>query len=212
MPAFTVNRNYPYSIPADPADVPAALQALAEAIDDDVCALTEGVTGRPSARFRGTGTYASESTAFPLTAPPDASFFRVPFDTEDFDTANVTMQSMEVGNRLILPEEPGFYFALATVQVPTMTLATTVNFMGVQIRKGDASLPTLGATRLAGTSHNIPVNADDRNVRLFSVGCGAFMNGTTDAFCVEFRADTTPDVAQYVINERSLTVIRMTQS
>jgi hypothetical protein len=36
MPAFTPNRNYPYSLPSDPADVPEAIQDLAEAINDDV--------------------------------------------------------------------------------------------------------------------------------------------------------------------------------
>lgn len=206
----TPNRLYPYADPADPADVAGHLQEMAEAIDADVCALTDAVASRPSARFRGTGTFVSESTAFPLTAPPFPSFFRLPFNIEDYDTADVDMQPQEVGNRLIKPNQAGFYFCLATLQVPTLTLAATVNFMGFQLRKGNAASPLLGATRLSGDSHNIPVNADDRNVRIFSVGGGSFMNGTTDAFCLEFRADTTPDVAGYPVYERSLTLIKMT--
>lgn len=213
MPANTPNRTYPYSVPADPTDIPGALQALAEAIDADVCALINGVAGRPVAQFRGTGTFASPSPSEALSPPPSDVFYRVPFDVEEFDTANVTMQSMEIENRLIFPEDPGFYFALATVQVPILTTAgATVNFMGLQIRKGSTAIPQALASRLVGGSHNNPVDANDRNVRVMSVGCGAFMNGTTDAFCVEWRADTTPNVAEYVIGERTLTILKMTQS
>lgn len=209
MPAFTVNRGYPYSLPTDPADVPAALQSLAEAIDDDVCSLTNSIAGRPASRFRGTGTFDSFTTSLGFTV----GTVRVPFDTTDFNTVPATMQSQEVGNRLIKPDVPGFYFVLGTVYVPVMTVAgTTVNFMAIQIRKCDASSPLTNGTRLVGSSHNVPVSADDRNVRVFSVGTGVFMNGTTDAFSLEFRADTTPDVASYTINERTLTFMRMTQS
>jgi hypothetical protein len=215
MPALTPNRFYPYSLPGDPADVPAALQALAEAIDADVCALQDGLSGRPVARFRGTGTYDSPSPTHPVNSPPTPYTDRVPFDTVDFNTANVTMMSSAVGQRLIFPEDPGFYFALATVYVPVLTVAgATVTYMGLQLRRGDATNPTslLPAPRLGGSGHNVPVDANDRNVRVLSLGVGAFMNGTTDAFSVEFRADTTPDVAAYTIGERTITILKMTQS
>lgn len=216
MPAFTVNRGYPYSLPADPANVPAALQSLAEAIDDDVCALQNGLTGRPVARFRGTGAYASTSTSRPFVNSPATPYDdRIPFDTTDFNTANVIMTSPDVGQRLIFPDDPGFYFALATVYVPTNTTAgATVNFLGLQIRRGDFTNPTslLTAPRLGGCSHNVPVDANDRNVRVMSLSVGCFMNGTTDAFSVEFRADTTPDTASYVIGERTITILKMTTS
>ncbi len=190
------------------------LQRLAEAIDTDVCAIGAGLTGRPVSRFRGTTPFASPSTSQPLSPPPSDTFYRVPFDTVDFNTANVTMQSMEIGNRLIFPEDPGFYFAVATVYVPPLTIAgATVNYMGWQIRKGDIGTPTAIAGRVSGSSHNLPVSAaDDRGVRLMSVSAGIFMNGTSDAFSIEWRADTTPDVAEYVLNERTLTVLKMTQS
>lgn len=212
MPAFTVNRNYPYSVPTDPADVPGALQALAEAIDDDVCDFGNGLTGRPVARYRGTGTYASLSTSAPLSPPPTDSYYRLPFNVEEFDTMGCEMQSMEVGNRLIFPTNPGFYFAFATVFVPTMTLATTVTFMGLQIRRGSLATPPNLASRLTGTSNNVPVDLVDSSMRLMTVGCGIQMDGVDNALCVEWRADTTPDVAEYVIGERTLTLMRMTQS
>jgi len=80
--------------------------------------------------------------------------------------------------------------------------------------RGDYTNPTSLATapRLGGTSHNVPVDANDRNVRVLSLAVGCFMNGTTDAFSVEFRADTTPNTAGYVIGERTITILKMTQS
>lgn len=216
MPATTVNRDYPYPLPTDPTDVPGDLQRLAEAIDADVCALQDGLTGRPVARFRGTAPFTSESTARAnVNAPATPYDDRIPFDTEDFNTANVIMTSTDVGNRLIFPDDPGFYFALVTVYVPIFTVAgATVTYMGLQIRRGDFTNPTslLPATRLAGCSHNVPVDAYDRNVRVMSLTVGCFMNGTTDAFSVEFRADTTPNTAGYAIGERTITILKMTES
>lgn len=206
MPANTVNRLYPYSVPGDPADVPAALQSLAEAIDDDVCALINGVTGRPVAQFRGTGQYHSFTTSLGAGFPP-----QLPFDVEEFDTANVTLQSQELGNRLVFPEDPGFYFALAMVQVPTSTHAVPMDML-VSITKGDITSPATPRTRLAVCSHNINVSPDDRDMRLFTLSTQVFMNGTTDGFSVEFFADSTPDVTEYVIAERRLTILKMTQS
>ena len=216
MVAFTPNRAYPYSTAGDPADVPAGLQALAEAIDNDVCALQNGLAGRPVARFRGTGPFISESTARAnVNAPATPYEDRIPFNVTDFNTANVIMTSPDVGQRLIFPDDPGFYFALVTVYVPVFTIAgATVNYMAVQIRRGDFTNPTslLTAPRLAGCSHNVPVDAFDRNVRVMSLGVGCFMNGTTDAFSVEFRADTTPNTSGYEIGERTITILKMTQS
>lgn len=214
MPATTPNRLYPYPTNADPTDVPGDLQRLAEAIDADVCTIEASLSGRPVSRFRGTGSFASPSTSAPLSPPPSDSFYRVPWNATDFNTANVVMQSQEVGNRLLFPDDPGYYYVVATVYVPPMTISgATVNYMGLQIRKGSTAAPTGPTTRLAGSSHNLPVSAaDDRGVRLMSVTCGSFMNGTTDAFCVDWRADTTPDVAEYVISDRTITILKMTQS
>lgn len=216
MPLNTPNRLYPYPIPADPTDIPGDLQRLAEAIDDDVCALQNGLTGRPVARFRGTGPFISESTARAnVNAPATPYDDRIPFNVTDFNTANVIMTSPDVGQRLIFPDDPGFYFALVTVYVPVFTIAgATVNYMGLQVRRGDFTNPTslVPAPRLAGSSHNVPVDAFDRNVRVMSLGLGAFMNGTTDAFSVEFRADTTPNTSGYEIGERTITILKMTTS
>ena len=216
MPGTTPNRFYPYPFPTDPTDVPGDLQRLAEAIDADVCALQDGLTGRPVARFRGTTPFVSESTARAnVNAPATPYDDRIPFNVTDFNTANVIMTSPDVGQRLIFPDDPGFYFAVATVYVPVFTIAgATVSYMGLQIRRGDFTNPTslVPAPRLGGTSHNVPVDSFDRNVRVLQLAVGCFMNGTTDAFSVEFRADTTPNTAGYAIGDRTITILKMTQS
>jgi hypothetical protein len=211
MPANTPNRLYPYPLPADPFDVPGDLQRLAEAIDDDVCALTNGVVGRPVSRFRGTSDYASPSPALDLAISP-AVRFRVPFDLIDFNFANVTMQSQAFGNRLLFPEDPGFYRVVGIQYMPNLTLAASVEFLALEIRKCDVTNPSAQGIRVDGNASRIPVAADDRNARALTIGTAVFMNGTTDAFSLEWRADTTPDVAEYVINERSMTILKMTQS
>lgn len=208
MPANTANRGYPYSLPTDPADVPGALQALAEAIDDDVCALTESVTGRPSSRFRGTGVFESFTTSLGSTVGTR----RLPFDTTDFNDVPATVLSQEVGFRLIQPDVPGFYAVVATLDVPVLTFAATIAQMRLEVRRCDSTNPSLDGTLLAGTTHHFAVDGVDRNVRRFSVGTASFMNGTSNAFSVEFFADTTPDVPSYAVNERSLTILRMTTS
>lgn len=213
MAAITPNRNYPYSTAGDPADVPFALQALAEAIDVDVCTLIDGVAPRQVARIRGTGSYASPTPSVAIGSPPFPSFNRVPFDTVDFDTVGIELQSQDPLNRLMKPTVPGFYFAIATVFVPVLTTAgTTVSFLDISINRGNASAPASVASRQASSSHNVPSISFGGPVRVFSVSSGGFFNGTTDAFSVNFRADTSPNIASYPIGERSLTILRMTQS
>lgn len=211
MPAFTVNRGYPYPLGSDPADVPGALQSLAEAIDDDVCAFQDTIANRPAARFVGTGPFASVSPTHPVNSPPTPYTDRIPFNVEVFNTANIVMMSEAVGYRLIWPQDPGFYFAVVTVSIPQLTLAATTDYLGLQVRRGDGTNPTslVPAPRLAGTSN--PVGSGPQG-RILSLGLGVFMNGTTDAFSVEFRAATNPAVSEYVIGDRSITILKMTES
>lgn len=214
MPAFTPNRGYPYPLPTDPADVPQAFEDLANAIDNDVCALANGVIARPASRFRGIAPYTSPTTQNLIDMQAIQFTARLPFDTTDFNTANVTLQPMEAGNRLVFPEDPGFYFALATVTIPVLTIATTPDFFSLTFHKADVTVPNsivLGQ-RLGATSNFVAVDANDRNVRLMSLGVGCFMNGTTDAFSVEFLAETMPAVSGYALGERTITILKMTQS
>jgi hypothetical protein len=62
MPAFTPNRNYPYSINSDPADIPAAIEALARAVDLDVENLDNSILQRP---FAKASSHSTTPQAFP---------------------------------------------------------------------------------------------------------------------------------------------------
>lgn len=209
MPTFTANRGYPTPVPGDPNDVPGDIQALAEAIDADVCDLLNGVVGRPVARIRGTGTFPSLSAAG-IAGTPQVN--RLPFDTVDFDPFGLLeLGDQTINNRQVRVTQAGYYFAVATVQVPVFTTAgVTVSYNRLQVRKGNITTPgVVAANRITADSHNIPVNNDDSNVRLMSAAGGQFFNGTTDAFSIEFQAITSPTTAEYPVNERTLTVLRM---
>jgi hypothetical protein len=211
MATTTPNRLYPYPNAAgDPNRIPADLQALAEAIDTDVCQLLLGVVGRPVARVRGTGVFQSQSAA----GIGGNTINRVPWDTIDFDPFGLLeLQDQTPGQRLIRITQPGYYMAFASVQIPTFTTAgVTVNYLRWQLRQGLSSSPATLATRLSGHSNNIPTNADDGNVKILTTAAGAFFNGTTHSYSVEFQAVTSPNTPSYPINERTLTIMRMTQS
>lgn len=51
MPTPTPNRGYPAPVNSDPADVPGALQALAEAVDTDLATFPEQIRTRPFFRL-----------------------------------------------------------------------------------------------------------------------------------------------------------------
>lgn len=213
MATTTPNRGYPYpNLGTDPNDIPGDLQALAEAIDADVCTLLNGVVGRPVARIRGTGTFQSLSAAG-IVGQPQVN--RVPFDTVDFDPFGLLeLGDQTINNRMVRVTQPGFYMAIMTIQVPTFTTAgVTVNYNRWQMRRGNVTTPSVVAgVRISADSHNIPTNNDDANVRLMSAAGGAFFDGITDAYSCEFMAITTPTTPEYPVNERTLTVLRMTES
>lgn len=75
MVLFTPNRSYPYSEPTDPADVPAALQAFAEAVDNDLETRDAVIRSRPYAKVRGAT----------IQSTPANSNDSLRWDIEDFD-------------------------------------------------------------------------------------------------------------------------------
>lgn len=108
MPANTVNRMYPYSLPTDPADVPGALQSLAEAVDDDITANLAPAALLPRAlgHMRSSGTQ---------TVPPNIETplaYQIQFN----DTDNmVNVVSSPTALRI---NTSGFYMFHCLVSVP----------------------------------------------------------------------------------------------
>jgi hypothetical protein len=89
----------PYPAPADPADVPADMQELADQLE-----IVLGQLGRPSCRLR-------HSVAVTI---PATSIFMQPFDTEVFDIG--AMHDAANNSRLVFPQA-GRYVVGASVVV-----------------------------------------------------------------------------------------------
>lgn len=203
----TPNRGYFYPAAGDPNQIPADLQALAEGIDSDICDDITNPATRPVAQLRGTGTFMSLSAS----GIGGAQINRVPFDTIDFDTIGVTLMDQSINNRMIKLPVPGYYFVAATIQVPTFTVAgVTVTYLRWQIRLGQSLVPAAVAIRQSGDSANIPTNADDGNVKLLATSAGVFASGGNDSLSLEFQAITSPATAEFPVNVRTVTILKMT--
>lgn len=107
MPAFTPLRGYPYSIPADPTDVPGAIQDLAEAIDTDIATIRAAFPRRPSVQVSSTAPQLTGTlgTNTPLT-----------FDRVDFDSGGVLTN--DLWRQGWLNPGPGVWLVLGRVAVP----------------------------------------------------------------------------------------------
>jgi hypothetical protein len=105
MVAFTPNRNYPYSTPTDPADVPGALQSFAEAVDDDLETRDAVINTRPYVKLRG-------ATTTPVTINANNL---LPFDIEDFDTDG--MADLTVSRTDITIQTAGFYWVYGRLRI-----------------------------------------------------------------------------------------------
>lgn len=192
MPAFTANRNYPYSVPTDPADVPTALQSFAEAVDADIQALKDTVKGREVGRVRGTGAF--------LTSSAGGNSSDLPYSFADIVTTPGLFM-MSANNTRVTPLLPGFWFVVGSVAYPRTTSGTPRNGFGVRLRRN--------AMEMVQNINHLPPSASD-GIRTISLSTGMPMNGTTDFWVLEFETRTASSTTDtYIVNDRSLTFIRM---
>lgn len=163
MPSFTP-RGYPYSDPTDPADVPQAIEDLAEAIDPDVQARADSIS--PREMFHLTSTTV---VAFPSGAPFTVSA-AMPFDVVDANVGG-SIAPFSTPTERIVPLLPGFWWFQGSVTFPRASAANR-DLYGVALRQN--SSVTLGRS----ASHIRPPAADGSN----NIACasGAYFNGTTD--------------------------------
>lgn len=200
MPGSTVNRGYPYPLPADPTDIPGDIQDLAEAVDTDLCVLTESIPVRPALRIRGTSSIAA-STFAPLNTGEE-----MPFDIEDFDTGlPYFWSSGTIANEgfiwSIRPQLPGFYHVIGTIAIPRPTSGTSRNMLAVSILKNSVIV--------AKNSNHLQPSASD-GIRTGSARIGIHMNGTTDALALKFSSSVAAGgLDVYTVTERTLTLVRM---
>ena len=199
MPAFTVNRGYPYSVPTDPADVPEALQALAEAVEADLQSIEGSLPSlvRPIARLRGT---TPQSIVFPNTVRD------LTFDQMDFNLGGA-IPALNPDNPIIVPQLPGFWFAIGSMTYQSAG-SSTLSEIGVRILGG----PFPGTTTPLGdqSTHVQPPTSD--NVRNHAVATGQFCDGSTTVFKLRAYLTRASGTVSYQILDRSLTLFRMTQS
>lgn len=196
MPLFTPNRGYPYSVPGDPADVPAALQALAEAVNDDVQALQDLVGPRPMARVRGTTQVVTGGAA--------VTFNDLPFELTDF---NIGGAVAPITNGTLTINLPGLWFMVGTLVYPSPLPAANIDYVGVKI------MDTAANAEIAENSvHSNPALAELQ--RQMDVGGSAYIPPGSEPYTFNLRGEVgrSAGTAQYALRERTLTVIRMTES
>lgn len=200
MPGSTVNRGYPYPLPADPTDIPGDLQDLAEAVDADLCDLTASIPVRPALRIRGTNAVVA-NTFLPLNTGEEMEF-----DIEDFNTGiPYLVTSGSVVNEgffwSISPQLPGFYHLIGTIAIPRPTTGTSRNMLAVAAQKNSVFI--------ARNSNHLQPSASD-GIRTGSVRTGVHMNGTTDTLQLKFSSSVAAGgLDQYTVTERTLTLVRM---
>jgi hypothetical protein len=188
------------------------MQATAEAMDADICALIAGVGARPAAQFRSENPYKSIAPSTSLGDPFNPTRFRLPFDETDFNTCNAELMSQAAGIRMVRPTEIGLYMVVGILAVPQILHNVSTVFMDLEIHKNNSGTPGTVGPRIAASSHTFGIGPDDNGVRMIQVGLATFCNGTTDALSLEWRGDTNPDAADWTLGRRKIMLIKMTNA
>lgn len=163
MVAFTPNRGYPYSTTGDPADIPAALQSLAEALDVDMQDLDDAIVRRPIAVVASS---TSTRQVFPADQTTEATFDFVHVDTDG-------ISNLSVFPTRLTPTAPGLWMVWGEIETPPSQADTKSMLLRVN-----------GADLTAQDTH---INSGAAGGLMQSTGAIALMNGTTDYFTMTFR-------------------------
>lgn len=192
MPAFTVNRGYPYSIPTDPADVPQALEDLARAVDTDVTNLEATIGVRPQARVRGVTPIVVDG----LSTSADLTFELVDYNI------NGAIAPLSTNDTTVNPLLDGVWAMIGTLNY-AQPGSVNIDSLGVEI--------FVGGVLVAQTiTHRHPTIAQG-TVKLDTVGI-QFNNGLSDAIQMRAIVTRSAGTTPMTFRDRSLTLMRMTQS
>lgn len=190
-------RGYPYSIPSDPADVPAAMEALAEAIDGDVGSVA--ATVRPRRAFRVSGfSPVSFSTAFTTT-----NSYTLPMEVNDFIIGDA-IDPINTPTTTIFPKFPGFWLFRAEI-VYSAVGGSLMERVTIELYRNISFFALNGTCR--------PIVFPDPTATI-PVEAGTYCSGTD---YISLRASATqntgiPDGPPMVLRERSLFGMQMTES
>jgi hypothetical protein len=186
MPGSTVNRGYPYSLPADPADVPQAIEDLARAIDTDMQALIDSVIPRPLAKV-------SAKSATKQVFPAD-QLTELTFDFLDYDNAGIS--NLSVSPTRLTPTSAGVWMVWVTIEVPSYPT-----------RSHDLLVRANGTDIGRATQH---LNNPTGGPQMMTVASMSFMDGVDDYFTATFQPDQGTQDPK--IGNKSMACFRLTNS
>ncbi|RYJ26490.1 hypothetical protein CU044_3783 [Streptomyces sp. L-9-10] len=206
MPA-TTPRGYPYPVPTDPADVPQAMQDLASAVDTDVQTVYNGISARPSVKAVG-------QTVAKYTNVVSGSLRGLPFEYFDFNVGGAVagngfsqQNSFKVivqgGFYRVIPQKPGFWMAFGAASFPKPAGGVAAIHTAIVLLLNDSTI-------VSRSGINGNTLAADGTAQLVTSG-GALCNGTTDFFNLAWTPTHTSTIPSITVNNRNLTLIRMTQ-
>jgi len=194
----TPNRNYPWPNPADPADVPQALEDLALAVDTDVQFQYDRITTRSVAKA-----WRVSSPTYLNTWPSGSGIYLILDDGFQINTN----AAVELSGTRFYPREPGFWLFNASLAWPVVGLTSPYpQGRHVEIWANNTTL-------LGRDSFNDDIPVADVSTETVAAG-GRFMNGTTDYVQLAARvfSNNGADIPKVWLNTRALTGIRMTPS
>jgi hypothetical protein len=197
MPAFTPNRNYPYSIPADPTDVPGAIQDLAEAIDLDIAAIRAAFPLRPAAQISSTAPQVTGGLGLNTV---------LTFDRIDFDTGGVITSDLWRGGWL--NPGSGVWLVVGRVAVPRSLPSPLPTALESHLRQ----TPFIQApnSEIAQTTEHVFPAVSDQVYDLTVTMAGEIPSPPSEGFRLTFQAlQSGGTVSAFTVGARTLTVFRM---
>lgn len=185
----TPNRFYPYPDPTDPTDFPGDLQALAEAVDDDLNKIELGIETRPYFRVSSDTTILFGSGAT----------LNLPFDVLEANTSGAVGDSITPGQTNFIPLIAGLWEFTTTVSYQARLSITTT------------SLRLFAPTEVAGTSTNIMPSNETATMSCSGVWqmTGTGIGNSVFAVLTPNAAGTT---ATWPVGARSLTGVLLART
>lgn len=185
MAGTTPNRGYPYPTSGDVGDVPAAIQALAEAVDLDMQLLDDSIVRRPIAVV---SSRTSTAQVFPADIATEAAF-----DFVHIDTDGIT--DLSAFPTRLTPTTPGLWLFWAAIETPGLTMRTKDMFL----RQNGGDLSRQGFHINGTPSSSMLTNS-----------AMSFMDGVSDYFSVSFEPDQAAD--DYKIRVKRMGCFRLTNA
>lgn len=185
MVGFTPNRAYPYSTSGDRADIPEAIQALAESIDLDMQDLSDSIIQRPFCKVR-----SNTTQIFPADQVTEAEF-----DFVEMDTAAISNLGVEP-TRLV-PTSAGFWLVWGAID--TGIAQSRARDFFLRVNGGDLTRYEFHQNDPSGTGG-----------QMMTMAAMAFMDGVTDYFTMTFEPDGGMD--DYRIRNKQMACFRLTNT